>query len=100
VPRRGRTCASGDDGIIKTQKIFSARQAGTREDKEEGIRPILARNGDISRAFDEVADIYEMRSDNPFQFAPIAMRPASCTDSRRKLARCCGMARIAATCSA
>ena len=37
------------------------------ESKVEPSEPVLARNEDIVRAFDEVADIYEVKGDNPFR---------------------------------
>jgi hypothetical protein len=38
-----------------------------RKAAAEEVRPVLAHNEDIARSFDEVADIFELKDDNPFR---------------------------------
>jgi len=50
------------------QRNSTARSKGVaREQGTEPSEPILARNEDIARAFDEIADIHELEGDNPFR---------------------------------
>jgi DNA polymerase/3'-5' exonuclease PolX len=39
----------------------------TPKASNEELQPILARNEDIARSFDELADILELKDDNPFR---------------------------------
>lgn len=45
-----------------------ARGKGRRAETDAGAsQPVLAHNEDIARVFDHVADIYELKNDNPFR---------------------------------
>ena len=51
------------------KRRHSSAPSGQRQPESRAKRssPILARNEDIARVFDETADICELRSDNPFR---------------------------------
>ena len=52
----------------RKRRHSSARFGGRQpESKAEPSSPSLARNEDIARVFEEIADICELKSDNPFR---------------------------------
>jgi DNA polymerase (family 10) len=54
-------------GSEKQKRSSNRPKRGMRAPANEPCEPILARNEDIARAFDDIADIYELERDNPFR---------------------------------
>ena len=42
-------------------------RADTPKASNDALQPVLARNEDVARSFDEVAEILELKDDNPFR---------------------------------